>query len=143
MSPDLEFLLRSLTRMIYVVTDEEDQFITTFAKKLEKFRKRTWVYNAALGLVPIDQLTKDWLTRAHQEVPATMSIHEALIQIYKDDPKEEQNFYIVTDPERWLRDEHVQRRLLNIAHQLHNNIKVVKVMLFVGPRKFIPEKLSR
>jgi SpoVK/Ycf46/Vps4 family AAA+-type ATPase len=129
--------------MIYVVTDEEDQFIRTFQKKLSKFEKQTWVYNAALGLVPIGQLTKDWQNRAHQEIPATMSIHEALIQIYKNDPQDGQHFYIITDPERWLRDEHVQRRILNVAHQLHNNIKVVKLMIFVGPRKYIPEKLSR
>lgn len=143
MNPDLVFYLRSLTRMIYVVTDEEDLFITQFQKTLAKYNKRTWVFNAALGLVPIDQLTKDWQTRAHAEVRDCLGIHDAMIRIYQDDPKEEQNFYIITDPERWLRDEHVQRRVLNIAHQLHNNVKTVKILLFIGPRKFIPEKLAR
>jgi len=143
MNPDLVFYLRALTRMIYVVTDEEDLFITQFQKTLSKYNKRTWVFNAALGLVPIDALTKDWQTRAHAEQRDCLGIHEAMIRIYQDDPKEEQNFYIITDPERWLRDEHVQRRVLNIAHQLHNNVKTVKIMLFVGPRKFIPEKLAR
>ena len=143
MGPEIEFLFRSLTRMIYVVTDEEDQFINEFHQKMKKIEARTWVFNAALGLVPIAQIMKDWQTRAHQENRECQDIHSALIQIYKDDPKEEQNFYIITDPERYLREEHVQRRVLNIAHQLHNNIKTVKILIFVGSRKFIPEKLSR
>ena len=129
--------------MIYVVTEEEDRFITSFRARYERNAKRTWVYNAALGLVPIDQLILDWETRLHAVNDKCTSIHEALIQIYTDDPKDEKNIYIITDPDRWLRDEHTQRRVLNIAHQLHNNPKTIKTVLFVGPRKLIPEKLSR
>jgi SpoVK/Ycf46/Vps4 family AAA+-type ATPase len=72
-----------------------------------------------------------------------MSIHDAFIRIYQDDPKREVNFYIITDPDRWLKDEHVQRRVLNVAHQLHNNQQVVKVVIFVGTRLRVPEKLQK
>lgn len=143
MNEDLLFYLKSLARFVYFVTDEEDRLIRTFQDFMKEEARRTWVFNAALGLVPIESLTKDWQTKAHAENRDTMSIHDALIRIYQDDPKRERNFYIITDPERWLRDEHVQRRFLNIAHQLHHNIQVVKVIIFVGPRRFIPEKLQR
>ena len=72
-----------------------------------------------------------------------MDIHSALIQAYKDDPKDKQNFYIITDPERYLGDAHVQRRVLNIIHQVHNDQRTVKILIFVGSRKVIPDKLSR
>lgn len=143
MTPELLFHLRSLSRFIYFVTDEEDRFILKLKDALRKFAPRTYVYNAALGLTPIEGLVRDWGTRSHTENPATMSIHDALIQIYKDDPRDEQNFYVITDPERWLADQHVQRRLLNIVHQLHNDIRNIKILIFVGQRRFVPDKLAR
>ena len=142
-TPELTFYLRSLARFIYIVTDEEDRFLVKLQQTLKEFSKRTWVYNAALGLVPLDGLITDWKQRAHTENPETLNIHNALVQIYKDDPKREQNFYVITDPERWLADAHVQRRFLNIAHQLHQDNTIVKILIFVGSRKVIPEKLSK
>lgn len=143
MSHDLSFYLRSLARFIYFVTDEEDRFLVRLQQVLKDYSKRTWVYNAALGLVPLDGLISDWKQRTHTENNETLSIHNALIQMYRDDPKREQNFYVVTDPERWLVDAHVQRRFLNLAHQLHQDNTIVKTVIFVGSRKVIPEKLSR
>ncbi len=143
MNPDLLFHLRSLSRMIYYVTDEEDRFLVTLKEGLKKFAPDTFVYNAAFGLVQLDKLILDWQNRAHATTPDTMNIHDALIHIYKDDPKDKQNFYIITDPERWLRDDHVVRRLMNVVHQLHADIRTIKIIIFVGSRKFIPEKLSR
>lgn len=143
MNPELIHHLRSLTRLIYVVTDEEDRFILKFNEKMKSHETRTWVFNAALGLVPIANLIRDWSNRAHQENRDQGDIHSALIHMYKDDPKEHEHFYIITDPDRWLKDEHVVRRVLNLTHQLHNNIRIVKCVIFVGPRRFIPEKLSR
>lgn len=142
-TPELTFYLRSLARFIYFVTDEEDRFLVRLQQTLKDYSKRTWVYNAALGLVPLDGLIADWKQRTHTENSETLNIHNALVQIYKDDPKREQNFYIVTDPERWLVDPHVQRRFLNIAHQLHQDNTVVKIVIFVGNRKVVPEKLAK
>lgn len=144
MNQDLIFHVQAFTQMVYVVTEEEDRFITQFrAKYGDEQAKRTWVFNAALGLIPVDQLITDWETRSHAESKEDSTINDALIRIYRDDPKNEKNVYIITDPDRWLREEMVQRRVLNIAHQLHNNPKVIKTLLFVGPRKLIPEKLAR
>ena len=142
-TPELTFYLRSLTRFIYFVTDEEDRFLVRLQQTLKEYSKRAWVYNAALGLVPLDGLVKDWMERTHTENADTLNIHNALIQMYKDDPKREQNFYIVTDPERWLADAHVQRRFLNLAHQVHQDNRVIKIVIFVGTRKYVPEKLAR
>lgn len=143
MNPELIHHLRALTRMIYVVTEEEDKFIVDFNDMMKKHEARTWVYNAAFGLQPIANIRKDWASRAHTVSNDLAPIHDTLIHIYKDDPKENEHFYLITDPERWLKDEHVQRRLLNIVHQLHQDVRVVKCLIFVGSRKYIPEKLSR
>lgn len=143
MNQDLLFHLRSLSRIIYFVTDEEDRFLVKLRDTLKKFADRTQVFNAAFGLVPINNLIRDWMSRAHTVNAETASIHDALIQIYKDDPKDEQNFYVFTDPERWLADAHVVRRVLNIIHQQHNDIRNVKILIFVGTRRYVPEKIQR
>jgi len=143
MNEDLKFHIRSLSRFIYYVTEEEDRFIVDLQNTLLKFQKRVQVYNQAFGLMPIQELVDDWRNRAHKEKGDT-SIQNALIQIYKDDPKAEQSFYVITDPEQWLTSNPmVVRRLLNIAHQLRSNEKIIKIVIFVGSRLVIPQKLQR
>lgn len=143
LNPDFVHHLKSLTRFIYYVTEEEDRFILNLRNRLSKFERRIWVYNATMGMLPLPEYVKDWETRAHQESPDTTSIHQALIKIYKDNPREDVNFYVITDPERFLPDPHVQRRILNVAHQLHNDEHTVKVLIFVGQRLYVPAKLQR
>ncbi len=142
MNSDLVFHLRSLTRCIYYVTDEEDVFLKDLAGVLKKHESRLFVFNGAFGMVPLSQLISNWTSRANMSASAN-DIIGALDQIYRDDPRDEQNFYILTDPERWLNDPNIQRRLLNVLHQLHNDIRTVKIIIFVGTRKVIPEKLAR
>ena len=139
----LEFLIRSLSRFTYYVTEEEDCVIRYFEKELSQDPKTNiWVYNSIFGLVPIQQVTSDWNTRAHAENRETISIHDALTKIYKTDTQNKRNFYIITDPDRWFRDETVVRRLINIAHQIKNNTTQLKMLVFVGNRRVIPEKLQ-
>ena len=143
MTPELIHHLRSLTRCIFFVTDEEDRFIVRFHEQMKKHENRTWVYNSALGLQPITNLIRDWSSRSHTVSTEGATINDALIKIYQDDPKDNEHFYIITDPERWFKDEHLVRRTLNIIHQLHQDLRIVKCLIFAGPRKAIPEKLSR
>lgn len=143
MNPELLFHLRSLSRFIYYVTEEEDRTLKQLAEVLKKHEKRTFVFNAVFGLIPLSQLISDWANHSHAENRECPDIHRAMIRIYTNDPRDEQDFYIITDPERWLGDPHIQRRLMNIAHQLHNDEKTVKVMIFVGHRVAIPTKLQR
>src|SRR6185369_1096453 len=142
MNEDLKFHIRSMSRFIYVVTEEEDRFLMQLKELLSKASKRIQVYNCAFGLVPIDNLVSDWSSRAHKE-HQNPGIHEALISMYRDDPSTEENFYVITDPDRWLKDEMVVRRILNLTHQLHQNDKIIKITFFVGPRLVIPDKLRR
>lgn len=143
MNEDLKFHIRSLSRFIYYVTDEEDRFISQIATALTKSKKRQiMVYNAAFGLVPVTSLIEDWKNHVNKE-PQDPGIHNALIKIYQDNPKTDQSFYIITDPDRWLQDPMVVRRVLNLAHQLRANEKIIKITLFVGPRLVIPQKLQR
>lgn len=141
MHPDLKFYFRSFSRFIYYVTDEEDRFIREVRDVLKDYAPRTHVYNASFGLVPIDALIEDWRTRAHKESP-TLGIHDALITIYKEDPKQEQNFYIITDPEMCLSDPYAVRRVLNIIHQGQTNDTVIKFLIFVGSQLMLPRKLQ-
>lgn len=143
MNPDLLFHLRSLTRCIFYVTEEEDRFLVQLAHTLKKQEDQTFVYNAIHGLIPIQQLIKGWATRTQQENRETTNIHDALARITVDDPRGGQNFYVITDPERWLPDPQVQRRLLNLIHQLHADDRTIKLLIFVGPRLVVPQKLQR
>lgn len=143
MNPDLLFHLRALTRFIYYVTEEEDRFLTKLAGALKDYQDQTFVFNAALGLLPLNRLIADWSNRGHAPNRDCTDIHQSLIKIYQDDPREGQNFYVITDPERFLPDPQVQRRVLNIAHQLHADDRIIKIIIFVGNRLAIPQKLQR
>lgn len=143
MNPEMLFHLRSLTRFIYYVTEEEDRTLKQLAEVLKKHEQRTFVFNPIFGLIPLTQLLSDWETHAHAENRDVPDMNRALIRIYQNDPRDEQDFYIFQDPERYLVDPQVQRRFLNLAHQLHNDEKTVKVCIFVGHRAVIPPKLQR
>lgn len=144
MNREFVFHLRSLTRFVYYVTEEEDRFLVKLNSALKaKHEKQTWVFNSSFGLILLNQLIEDWRTGAHQRNEQCAGINDALIKIYREDPREEQHFYIITDPDRYLKDDQVQRRLLNIAHQLHYNDRVIKLVIFVGPRLVVPRKLQR
>jgi hypothetical protein len=143
MQPDLRFHLRVFSRLIYFVTDEEDRFLLQFRDAMGAKVANAKVYNAAFGLVPLANLIVDWETKAHTTDNTTLSIHDALIAIYKDQTLNERKFYVITDPDRWLQDQLAQRRILNILHQVHNNAATVKVLICVGSRRHIPEKLAR
>jgi AAA+ superfamily predicted ATPase len=137
---ELQFHLRSLSRCIYYVTDEEDRFLLSLRRTLHA--DHTLVYNPTMGLVPLVQLVDDWSSRAHPENAASAQIHGALMAIYRDAPQGDRRFYVIMDPERWLTDAHVVRRVLNILHQATVS-KQAKILIFVGARRVpIPEKLS-
>jgi len=145
LNPDLYFHLKSLSRLIYYVTEEEDRAIMKLAEVLKPHAddNRVHVFNAAFGLQPIQAVVDDWRRRTHAESTTATDIHRALIQIYKEEPLNKKNFYIITDPERWLVDTHVQRRVLNIIHQVHADENNVKILFFISNRLSIPPKLQR
>ncbi len=140
---DLVFHLRALSRLTYVVTEEEDVFLKKFRNLVKKFSAQTQVYSSSFGMVPLEHLLQDWKKRTHAINEKIFGIHDALDEIYKFDPRDQQNFYIITDPEQHLPDPQVQRRLLDIIHQLHNDEHNVKLIIFLSNRRYIPPKLSR
>jgi AAA+ superfamily predicted ATPase len=145
MSHEFSFYLNCITRLIYVVTDEEDRFLNQLREgfRAEGQADNVRVYNAAFGLIKLGDLLDDWRKREHKIDKDTLNIHDALTTIYKDDGTKVSKYYVLTDPERWLADVHVQRRILNILHQMHNDLDTAKVLICVGSRRFIPEKLAR
>jgi AAA+ superfamily predicted ATPase len=143
MNPDLRFHLKAFSRLIYFVTDEEDRFLVQLKEAMGLNVTHAKVYNGAFGLIPLADLIGDWGTKAHSVSQDTMGIHDALIAIYKEQTLSQRKFYVITDPDRWLQDQHVQRRILNILHQIHNDVNTVKVLICVSQRRYIPEKLAR
>lgn len=143
LNPDLLLHLKSMTRFIYVVTEEEDRLLIKLSQVLSKFKGTVEVYNGAMGLVPLEEMLRDWTTTRAHNVTDTVGIHDALIRIYQRDPRDQRNFFIITDPERWLSDQHVQRRILNIQQQLHSDERNIKILIFVSNRLNIPLKLQR
>jgi SpoVK/Ycf46/Vps4 family AAA+-type ATPase len=140
----LETHLRSLHRMIYYVTDEEDVAIKAINHKLTSNVKNTEVkvYNQAIGLVQASGLIHDWENRTLGADPATAAPPKAFEAIYKEDTRDKKHFYLITDPERWLQDPNMIRRLLNIVHQVRHRIQIVKCLVFIGSRPVIPAKLA-
>ncbi len=144
LNTELVFHLGCLTRLIYYVTDEDDRAITQLRDEMSRQEGKLWVFNAAFGLKPVDKYIGDWKTRAHETAAQDkMSIHDTLIQIYKDDPRNDVNVYVIQDAERWMQDVHVVRRILNIVHQGNHDIETVKVIILMGSRKIIPPSLMR
>lgn len=144
MTPDLSFQISSFSRLIYYITDEEDRFLLQLQKLVADTGGLTAkVYNAAFGLVPLATAVGEWEARSHPVDSATVNIHDALISIYRDPRLGGQNIYVLTDPDRWLQDAHVQRRILNILHQAHNNPLRILTIICVSCRRVIPEKLAR
>jgi AAA+ superfamily predicted ATPase len=143
MHPELFFHLKSITRLIYFVTEEEDRFLIELREALKAKVSNAKVYNAAFGLVPLVDLINDWKTKAHREDPDTQSIIGALTAIYKEVPHDRKLYYVLTDPDRWLSDEGVQRRILNIIHQVHNDEEAIKIIICVGNNRYVPSKLAR
>ena len=145
MFPEFSFYLNCLTRLIYVVTEEEDRFLNQLrdglrgADQVDNVR----VYNSAFGLIKLADLLDDWQQQDHKSDKATMNIHDALVSVYQEDAGRRSKYYVFTDPERWLADVQVQRRFLNILHQQHNNLDTLKVLICVSNRRFVPEKLAR
>lgn len=143
---DLRFLLRAFTRLILFQTYEEDRFLKGLKEIIKSGSCK--VFNPAFGLQDIDTVIADWKLRKSPENKSQFDINQVLDSIYKEDPKGESAVYVILDAERFLKDAQDQnsmahRRLLNIAHQVHNDEKMVKTIIFVSHRRVIPEKLSR
>lgn len=148
MSEDLRFYLKSLARLIYFQTDEEDRFLLKLKEYVKKPSMKIKVFNPTMGLQDIDTVIGDWTAHKNPENKQAFSIDQVLEVIYKDEPKDENYVYVVFDAERYLTDANNQnaqnhRRLLNLVHSLRNDIRTVKMVIFVGHRRVIPEKLSR
>lgn len=141
MKEEVLHYIRTLARAIYVTVDEEDIFLRDLHEKMKEYEKQIWVFNSAHGMLGIHELIRDWDTREHK-VGQVKDINGFFEHMYKDDPGEKEHFFVLQDPEKFLKDEHIQRRFLNLMHHLHYGTKV-KVLICIGTKKAIPEKLAR
>lgn len=153
---DLAFLIKSYSRFIYFQTDEEDRAFH-MVKNICKNKKsnKIFVFNATVGLMPLDELLDNLGAngvRVHPKASRGADQNACFEEIYKDNPNEDPDrdpkigmkyIYLITDPERWLADQHIQRRILNVAHSAAANLDIVKIVIFVGSKRHIPDKLAK
>lgn len=135
--------LRAMSRLIYFVTDEEDQFLVGLREHLPKALDRTFVFNSTLGMKPIVDYIDDWTNQKHEEAKNLMDPTEVLLNIYRATSEKGCSHYIFLDPETIFKSDFLVRRLLNIVHEQANFIRTVKILIFVGPKRAIPERLAR
>ncbi len=150
MHPDMLLHIRKLSRVVYYVTEEEDRFLVEFNQILQqntkgKRKSEAWVFNAALGLVPIGTIIDDWHKRTHAPNTALGDIQRTLIHAFQSDAKSVIQFFIITDPERYFNgtDPHAERRVLNVIHQSCQDSEGTKVLIFVSNRLSLPPKFRR
>lgn len=143
MNPELSFHIKALTRLIYFVTEEEDRFLVQLQEAMREKTSDVKVWSSTMGLQPLNTITQDWSGKTHKEDKPTMSIHDALLSIYKEPTPKERKFYVILDPERWLKDPQVQRRFLEILFQCHQDVSTIKSIICVSNTVHVPAKLSR
>lgn len=145
LNPELKMHLRSLTRVVYYVTDEEDRVISDINDALKKNTKSTgtkvFVFNPTMGLLEAEQYIRNLKTRVLGPPPIPQP-NEAFDEIYQADSQDKKLFYIILDPERWMTDATSVRRFLNIILQMKLESRLVKNIIFVGSRLVMAHKLQ-
>ena len=153
MHPDLKRNLNCMTYVNYVVSDEEDRVINSIANSFVKRMGSKGpqkgaplvsvkVFNAAFGLIPVEQYQISLKQRSLSREDQFGNIVKALENIFLEDTQDRVHYYLITDPERFLQNDEVVRRILNIIHQVNSNIKIVKCLYFIGATLVVPPKLA-
>ncbi len=147
LEPVLE-MIRCQSNFIYVVTEEEDLFLTKLNERLIKSGLiKCTVYNSSYGAQPLPDLVNSWKDRSFK--PSQVDdLNIFLRNAYSETClSHEVRIYILTDPETCLAANSgmAVRRLLNLAHQLNSPSDTggTKIVIFVGQRPIIHPKLQR
>lgn len=138
--------VKAYTSFIYYVTNEEDRFLKQFLDAVPQRQENMFVYNSTMGLVKI----KDYFAGLDKGIPpvavppTTVMFATAMREIFKAEtsPKTP-NFYFILDSEKHLSGTPEVREVLNVVHQTNQDVFSGKFLIFIGSRKFIPEKLQR
>ncbi len=144
--------LTSLTRAMYVVTQEEDVTIRRIAEEVEAagVADTTFVYNSAHGLLKLKDYIKEWAAPTENTQKETVNPVQMLSVLHKasiDTRVPVPHVYILTDAERLLSpvpgmaDPLVLRKIKNILYQMNQNPQAIKNLIFLGHRVVIPEAL--
>lgn len=150
LNPEMCRLISAFSNFIYYVTTEEDRFLRDIEQRYVKDAARgpmtdVKVFYPTLGLTPFAGVMSSWRDRTMDpHNPATVDIHQALQTIYRDTPADNKvALYIILDPERFLNDSYVVRRLVNLSHQMSADLSRTKIVIFVGHKAVVPEKMQR
>lgn len=150
--PHLIDALRSLSKFLYIRTEDELGFLKEIKRLLQpKYEDRTWVLNASFGGLCLLKDYADDRASLHHTSSPTNEVARSKVEflgsfqeVFRHDPRERENFYIILDGELWCSDVVAQRWVLDLADQLElNHDRMVKMFMFVSLTKDpIPEKLA-
>lgn len=145
--PELKLHLRSLTRVVYYITDEEDRAILDINNIFKEKTKtpgdnKVFVYNHTMGLLEADAYISNLRTRVlggnTNQTPS-----DVFDKIYQEDAQGKKHFYIILDPDRWMAEPHLVRKMLNFIYQAKLEPRIVKSVIFVGSRLVMSQKLQQ
>ena len=143
--------LRSLSKFMYIRTEDELGFIREIGRLLPKYEQRIWVLNASFGgLCLLKNYADDRAHNHHTSTPtgeAAKSRFEffgAFQDMFKHEPRDNENLYLILDAEVWCSDVVAQRWVIDLADQLElNHDRMVKMFMFVSTTKDpVPEKVA-
>lgn len=158
--------LRTLSRITLVKTPDEFRVLNTlYALFKPVMLQRTWLWHPRVGEFPLRPFvtkTKKKLTTLDEDLgmhafysatrgvnydcnlPEFKSSSDTLATFFKEEPRDDQNFLIVLDPDLgWFNDPMVVRQLLDFAnYTAHDNRWVSMVVLIGGPDTEAPNRLK-
>lgn len=143
MNVSLEGYLQSLPRILVVKTDEEARLIEEIHHSIgSESELRVW--NPAFGIMGSGSYIDEWNKLEHPIDKSSININAALVEMYQQPAtsKETPLYYIVLDADRYTKDDHVVRRLKNIAISSSQNDVSTRTVILVSQSGYVPTALE-
>lgn len=139
----LEGYLKSLPRILVVKTDEEARLIEEIHHSIGS-ESELKVWNPTFGLLDSGSYIDEWNKLEHPVDKPSINIHSALMEMYQkpSTSKETPLYYVVLDADRYIKDDHVVRRLKNIAISSAQNDASTRTVILVSQSGYIPTSLE-
>jgi SpoVK/Ycf46/Vps4 family AAA+-type ATPase len=139
--------LDQMIPVIYILSEDEHRAIQGIKqmtqKSTNKYASEIFVYKSTTGIRSCADYEREFSDKACLMDDKTGEINNALIHIYKANPKDRRQIYIITDADRHLDDNQVIRRVKDFAVQADNNDGNLKIIVLLSSKLFLPDKLEK
>ncbi len=135
---ELVFHLRSLKKFLFVVTDEPSIVIKDLEQVLHKHLARTNVLFRGNWL-----RTKGWFDAvASRSEMMPVAAASAFLRALQNDPRDEQDFYIIPDADKTLFEDGVDVQLRAIKEQGTLDNRSIKIFIAIAPEFKVPPEFE-